>query len=1172
VSDHASPSPVLPGNRWDLVRVPTAGAWTPTERVSVVVPHFQAVAALERTLASLAAQTYPGEHTEVVVVDDGSDPPLELPGPDGTPWEGLTVRVLHQEDRGFGLARARHTGALAASGTILVFLDADMLCEPGHLEAHARWHHRCELAVTLGERRHVAIDPDDADLLTPQAVADAGRSGGLAPLFAGRPHRRPAWIDRHLARTADLTGDDDDLFRVTAGGNLGVRRALYLDVGGFDPSFEQWGSEDTDLGHRLFLAGALLVPEPGAACWHQGDHGGLEPHERRSLEQQQARLSQTIAHPHFRRMMPGRTFEVPWLVLDLDVGSAPRDAVLATLEDVLASDISDLDVVLHLPGDHPDHLRLTREVAGDARVHLAARPAHRWSPYRVTLPAGVRLTTGALRAAVAATGTSRIDHGVVEVDVPGAQPGAVRVLVTRALARARASGVSEDRVLAAAATAFGRSEVAGGDLGLVWQPQTDLPRLRTIPTPAAPQATSGPSAQPSRLAAWQLLDDPVGWRDRGRAADAIRAAQERAAAAEQAAASARADARRTREQLDRVRARRVLRVTDELGATGRREPVRTLPGRLRSALAPSEGSPATTPPAGAPARTSSADPDPTTRSSPDTDEARTAPTGRAAPAEAVSPGADRGGDRDADRDAIPHLRILHLGVVTRFGTLAHHDVLTAPAWREQLRAGADLVLLEPPPDEPGWDPLAGELPALLAAAHELGIPTVRIHPDQRDHAAPGRAGAELVETTRDVADRLPPSIDHTAFHPRGWTPTPPDAVSVLLRRQPGSRARALLDGLDPPAVVLHPADLVPDRVGRHQRALAGPERVGRQLRRTGLLLDHAGWRLGGDDRWRSWLAALACGTPVVTVDEDLPAADTLPPGVLAVPEGGVVDTVHGLLTDGDLRERHSIQARRWAHTRADRRTALEAVLAAAGLPAPPPRTTTVLLATHRADHLDHALASIARQTQPELSVSMVLHGPGFDGLDVSTRLLRSAGVEVAAVQRLGADRTLGDCLNAALARAPGTLVSKMDDDDHYGPHHLEDLVVAWRHSGADVVGKRIEFIHLVDRDLTLRRTPSRPERDRPHVGGPTLTAARSTLQRFGFLRLPRRVDSTLYERVLAAGGRIYGTHSRDVVLTRHGAGHGHAWQVEAEELLADAITTAPGLDIAGASSDPADRG
>ena len=82
--------------------------------------------------------------------------------------------VVSQERRGFGLARARNTGAAAANGEILLFLDCDMVPEPQWIEAHARWHHVVDDATTLGFRCHV--DFDGIDAATILGIADRSDS------------------------------------------------------------------------------------------------------------------------------------------------------------------------------------------------------------------------------------------------------------------------------------------------------------------------------------------------------------------------------------------------------------------------------------------------------------------------------------------------------------------------------------------------------------------------------------------------------------------------------------------------------------------------------------------------------------------------------------------------------------------------------------------------------------------------------------------------------------------------------------------------------------------------------------------------------------------------------------------------------------------------------------
>ena len=235
----APPPAAVRGNDWRSLAVAPSEFFKPEIPATVVVPYYQAPEALALTLAGLEGQTYPRELFEVVVVDDGSDPPLELAPP--TP---LRVRVIHQEDLGFGLARARNNGARVASGDIIAFLDCDMVPEAEWLSSHARWHHAASDVVSLGFRRHVDFDGIGAG-------AVRGRPGSLGELLAGRPVQRPEWIERRMAQTDDLAADADDIFRGRHRWELRRRRGVLRRGGRVRRIVHPVGVR----GHRIRLAG-----------------------------------------------------------------------------------------------------------------------------------------------------------------------------------------------------------------------------------------------------------------------------------------------------------------------------------------------------------------------------------------------------------------------------------------------------------------------------------------------------------------------------------------------------------------------------------------------------------------------------------------------------------------------------------------------------------------------------------------------------------------------------------------------------------------------------------------------------------------------------------------------------------------------------------------------------
>jgi glycosyltransferase involved in cell wall biosynthesis len=100
--------------------------------VSVVIPTFNCADRVVRALQSVAAQTYPLEHIQAVVVDDGSTDHTTNRIAEFTANSALSVRYVRQENA--GPAAARNHAMRLARGECIAFLDADDEWQPAKLE------------------------------------------------------------------------------------------------------------------------------------------------------------------------------------------------------------------------------------------------------------------------------------------------------------------------------------------------------------------------------------------------------------------------------------------------------------------------------------------------------------------------------------------------------------------------------------------------------------------------------------------------------------------------------------------------------------------------------------------------------------------------------------------------------------------------------------------------------------------------------------------------------------------------------------------------------------------------------------------------------------------------------------------------------------------------------
>lgn len=109
--------------------------------ISVIIPAHNEEVFLPATLEALARQDYP--HYEVIVVANGcKDRTAEVA-------EGRCTTVIDLPSRGLG--PARNTGARAARGELLLFLDADTLLEPDGLSTiAAQFTRECAMGTLKG--------------------------------------------------------------------------------------------------------------------------------------------------------------------------------------------------------------------------------------------------------------------------------------------------------------------------------------------------------------------------------------------------------------------------------------------------------------------------------------------------------------------------------------------------------------------------------------------------------------------------------------------------------------------------------------------------------------------------------------------------------------------------------------------------------------------------------------------------------------------------------------------------------------------------------------------------------------------------------------------------------------------------------------------------------------
>lgn len=267
--------------------------------VSIIVPTFNRLEYLRRTLASVFQQTF--RDWELLIADDGSD--IDTRAYLQTLEDPPRVRVLWLPHSGRPSV-ARNAALRAAEGEYVAFLDSDDLWTPTKLQVQVdslRRHIDCRWGYT----RFVLVDA-------------SGR-----PTEWQRTRNWPTpvgWILDRLARSET----------VIAVPSVIVSRELLEQVGGFDESLVM--CEDFDLWLRLAARSQVdAIDEPCTLVTRHAQHSGNELSSFEDCERVFEKLRQTRGTEHLHAILREKSAEVAIGIARSHVASGNRTRALSTL-------------------------------------------------------------------------------------------------------------------------------------------------------------------------------------------------------------------------------------------------------------------------------------------------------------------------------------------------------------------------------------------------------------------------------------------------------------------------------------------------------------------------------------------------------------------------------------------------------------------------------------------------------------------------------------------------------------------------------------------------------------------------------------------------------------------------------------------------------------------------
>ncbi len=197
--------------------------------ISVITPVYGVEKYIEKSLRSLFTQTKTDGVEFVLVNDCTPDNSMEVARRVISQFPNLTVKIVEHEKNG-GLAAARQTGIMAASGKYMIHIDSDDWCEATMLEEMYNCAIESDADVVVAD---IYIDYDKKEVYKKMSAPDSGEEcvaaileGRMSGSTCNKLTKRSLCIDNNLAWVPGLNIAEDWLIYLKIFSN--AKKVVYL--------------------------------------------------------------------------------------------------------------------------------------------------------------------------------------------------------------------------------------------------------------------------------------------------------------------------------------------------------------------------------------------------------------------------------------------------------------------------------------------------------------------------------------------------------------------------------------------------------------------------------------------------------------------------------------------------------------------------------------------------------------------------------------------------------------------------------------------------------------------------------------------------------------------------------------------------------------------------------
>ncbi|MCJ8010879.1 glycosyltransferase family 2 protein [Paenibacillus sp. KQZ6P-2] len=207
---------------------------------------------------------------------------------------------------------------------------------------------------------------------------------------------------------------------------------------------------------------------------------------------------------------------------------------------------------------------------------------------------------------------------------------------------------------------------------------------------------------------------------------------------------------------------------------------------------------------------------------------------------------------------------------------------------------------------------------------------------------------------------------------------------------------------------------------------------------------------------------------------------------------------------------------------------------------------SIITCTNRRGFLKNLIQNYIIQNHPKKELIIIVNN---DKIPLAPYERLASDLPNVRVFRKPEKNSLGACLNFAVKQTKYDYIAKFDDDDYYAPDYLQECLLTFQKTNADVIGKRAHYMYLEGSKTMILRFSQAENKPAAKLPGATLVMKRHVFNKVQFPNKNVGEDDLFCIRCKKKGFHVYSGGKFNFVAIRRKNSSGHTWIISDKELI-----------------------